>query len=218
MKSQLLLLPITLLSLSLSSCSKGVILPSGYGDYYDSKVRQFMEDNKTIGDVDVCYLGDSLTDLYDVNKWFPEYKNANRGIGGDTTDGLAYRIKPSAYEIKPKVITFWIGFNNLETMFNNYESILKGLHKNLPDSKIAIIGFTPNTWGRQEQVLSANPKVKKIAEKYSHPYVDLYDYLLDNSTGTINAEYTIDGGHFTEKGYEIITSILKPVIDDLMKG
>ena len=115
----------------LSACNK-----SRFGEYYDKKVKQFEEENKTLTEVDVAFVGDSITDLYPVEEFFTGYKVANRGIGGDTTTGLINRLKVSVYDINPKVIYTMIGINNYKTMFNDYEKILQGYKENLPESKV----------------------------------------------------------------------------------
>ena len=91
-----------------------------FKEYYDMKVAQFEEENKTIGSVEVAFLGDSLTDGCDLNVYYPQYVTVNRGIGGDTTFGLEKRLKVSAYDVNPKVVVMLICANNFGTMMNNY--------------------------------------------------------------------------------------------------
>ena len=56
-----------------------------FKQHYEDRCAQFKEENKTAQDLDVVFLGDSLTEGYDVNKFYPQYKVLNRGIGGDTS-------------------------------------------------------------------------------------------------------------------------------------
>ena len=72
------------------------------------------------GEIDVAFLGDSLTDGYDLEKYYPEFKTANRGIAGETTGGLESRLQVSVYDLKPKVCVMLIGANNMDTMFKLY--------------------------------------------------------------------------------------------------
>lgn len=191
-----------------------------FKEYYDNKVAQFTEENKTIGEIDACFLGDSLTDGYDVKTYYPQFKVANRGIGGDTTTGLIKRLKVSAYDINPKVVTVLIGVNNIQNMLNDYEDIVTGLKDNLPNTKIALLSLTSMTkeWGRNNELAKKrNVEIQKYAEKYSCTFVNLYDPLLDPNTNELKEEWTTDGGHFTPAGYEVITSVLTPVLTDLLK-
>ena len=109
--------------------------------YYAAKLEQYERENAEYEDyeVDVAFIGDSLTDGYDLSTYYPRYVTANRGIGGDTTFGLEERLQVSLYDLKPKVVVMLIGANNMDTMLENYESILQGLKENLPESKIIML-------------------------------------------------------------------------------
>src|SRR5262249_39740333 len=70
------------------------------------------------GDVDVLFLGDSITDGWRGQKkvWegaFGAMKPANFGIGGDRTQHVLWRIQNGELDgIKPKVAVLMIGTNN----------------------------------------------------------------------------------------------------------
>ena len=168
--------------------------------------------------MDVAFIGDSLTDGYDLKEFYPQYTVVNRGISGDTTFGVENRLETSLYDLKPKVVVMLIGVNNIHTMFDNYENILISLRDNLPESEIVLISLTSMSkeWGKNNQLAAYNNiKIKLLAEKYGYKYVDLYSALLDVETGEIRAEYTTDGGHLTPKGYQIYTQTLTPVLEEL---
>ena len=191
-----------------------------YQKHYNERVAAFEEENKTLKDVDVVFLGDSLTEGYDLEAYYPEYHAVNRGIGGDNTFGLEKRLKVSAYDINPKMVMMLIGVNNLDTMLNNYENIVVSLKENLPSSDITLLSLTSMTkeWGRNnEKAQKKNTKIKEYADKYNLRYLDLYNALLDKTTNELKLEYTTDGGHFTAQGYDVITSVIKPVIDSYLK-
>lgn len=190
--------------------------------YYSNKISQYEEENEKYEDyeIDVAFLGDSLTDGYDVAKYYPQYKTSNRGIGGDTTVGLEARLDVSVYDLKPKVAVMLIGANNMSEMFDNYEDILRGFKENIPDTKIVLVSLTSMSgeWGKKNQLAAYNNvKIKLLAEKYGFEYVDMYSALMNIETGEIYDEYTTDGGHLTAKGYEVFTRELTPVLDALLK-
>ena len=68
-----------------------------FWEYYNSKIEQFELENEQFKDtkVDAVFLGDSLTDGYDLKKFYPEYIVLNRGISGDTTIFLAESFQSS---------------------------------------------------------------------------------------------------------------------------
>lgn len=190
--------------------------------YRENKMQQYRKENEQYDDyaVDVAFLGDSLTDGYDVAKYYPQFVVSNRGIGGDTTFDLQARLQVSVYDLKPKVAVMLIGANNFNTMFENYEDILKGLKENLPDTKIVLLSLTcmSGDWGRNNtQAAYNNVKIKKLAEKHGFDFVDLYSPLMDITTGEIYPQYTTDGGHLTTQGYEVLTAQITPVLHSLLE-
>ena len=190
--------------------------------YRAAKLEQYEQENAEYDDyeVDVAFIGDSLTDGYDLAKYYPQYVTANRGIGGDTTFGLEERLQVSLYDLKPKVVVMLIGANNMDSMLQNYESILKGLQENLPESKIVLLSLTAmggEHWGRKNQLAAYNNvSIKLLAQKYNFAFVDLYSALYDVSIGEVYEGYTIDGGHFTHEGYTVVTAQITPVLKELL--
>ena len=191
-------------------------------EYRAAKMEKYREENLRYDDyeVDVAFIGDSLTDGYDLEKYYPEYLVSNRGIGGDTTFDVEGRIETSLYELKPKVAVMLIGGNNLGTMFENYEKILKGYKTNLPNTKIILVSLTAmgQKWGAEKNEIAAlnNVKIKILAEKYGFDFVDLFTPLYDITIGEIYAEYTNDGAHQTPAGYEVFTATIKPAVKNAL--
>ena len=191
--------------------------------YYDNKLLMYEEENNQRADyqTDIAFIGDSLTDGYDVASYYSEFVVSNRGIGGDTTFGVENRLKVSLFDLKPKVVVMLIGANNMDRMFENYEQILIKIKENLPNSKVVLLSLTAMSreWGKKNQLACYNNVlIKKYAEKYGFTFVYLYTPLTNLSTGELYEEYTIDGGHFTAKGYEVVTSIVKPVVTELVQS
>jgi lysophospholipase L1-like esterase len=190
-------------------------------EYYSNKLELYGKENKIYSpfEVDIAFIGDSLTDGYDVEKYYPEFKVENRGIGGETTHGLLARLDVSVYQLKPKIIVMLIGANNFKTMFEDYEDIIIGIKENLPDTKLVICSLTSmgGEWGKNNQLAAFNNvKIKAYAEKHGCPFVDLYTPLLNMKTNEIFEHYTTDGGHLTAEGYEVLTSAIKPVVTEIL--
>ena len=66
------------------------------------------------------------------------------------------------------------------------------------------------------KVLSDKALEELLAEKYGFYYVDLFSPLFDVSTGEVYEGYTVDGGHFTDKGYEVVTAQIPPVLESIL--
>jgi lysophospholipase L1-like esterase len=127
-------------------------------------------------------------------------------------------LQVSVYDLKPKVVVMLIGGNNINTMFDNYERILKGLEENLPNTNVVLLSLTSMSgeiWGANNKLAAYNnAKIKLYAEKYDFEFVDLYTPLMNLETGGIYDEYTTDGGHLTDKGYEVLTRCITPVVTE----
>ena len=191
--------------------------------YRASKTERFLSENEKYGDyeVEVAFLGDSLTDGYDLEKFYPDILTVNRGIGGDTTFDLEARLQVSVLDLKPKVAVMLIGANNLSTMLDNYENILISLKDNLPETEIVLLSLTNmgQDWGKGNQLAAYNnTRIKKLAEKYGFTFIDIYTPLMNAETGEIVPEYTTDGGHLTQKGYEVLTSQITPVLKAILNA
>lgn len=187
--------------------------------YYIDKTASYEIENESLGKVDVAFIGDSLTDGYDVVAYYPDLAVINRGIGGDTTHGVLARLDVSVVIPAPEVIVMMIGTNNIDDMFTDYEDIIIEMKKSLPDTEIVVLSVTPVTAADPTQngkIALANVKIKAIAEEHGLTYVDMFTPLYDLEAGGLRAEYTTDGLHFTPLGYEVITATLRPVIDELL--
>ncbi len=190
-------------------------------EYYEAKLELYSAENEEFEEyeVDIAFIGDSLTDGYNLAEYYPDYVTANRGIGGETTHGLEDRMQVSLYDLKPKVAVMLIGGNNLDTMMENYEDLLIGMRDNLPETKVILLSLTSmgGSWARKNQLAAYNNVIiKKLAAKYGFAFVDLYTPLFNESTGEIYAEYTSDGAHLTPAGYRVFTDAVTPVIEELL--
>ena len=189
--------------------------------YRSEKIKTYRQENERYapGEVEVAFIGDSLTDGYDLDLYYPDLVTSNRGIGGDTTFDLEKRLQVSLYDLQPKVVVMLIGANNFKTMFENYEDILIGIKENIPNSKVVLLSLTSMSgeWGKNNHLAAFNNvKIKVLAEKYGYEFVDLYTPLLNLETNEIYPEYTTDGGHLTHEGYVVLTAQIRPVIDRLL--
>ena len=188
-----------------------------YAVIYQEKCQKF--DNQNIKDFncDIDFVGDSITEGYDVKSFYKGYKVANRGISGDTTDMLLTRMEVSAFNLQPKVISLLIGTNNLETCMNNYDAILQGFYEHLPNTKVVVVGILPRR-GEDlcKKIEDNNAQIAKLTEKYTYTYVDL-NALFVVEDYKVNESLFKDGLHPNKKGYQLLTDNLLPVFSSLLK-
>lgn len=124
-------------------------------EFWQKRHEQFLERAKK-GDVDVLFLGDSITQAWDgpgkeiFQNRFAPWKPANFGIGGDRTQHVLWRITEGKEleGISPKVVVLMIGTNNFssdssEQIAEGIKAILTTLHEKLPDTKVLLLGVFP---------------------------------------------------------------------------
>jgi lysophospholipase L1-like esterase len=61
----------------------------------------------------VVFLGDSITDFWNLKESFPGKPYVNRGIGGQTTQQMLVRMYPDVIELKPAVLVILAGTNDI---------------------------------------------------------------------------------------------------------
>ena len=187
------------------------------------------------GDIDVLFMGDSITDFWRntegafagkpiLDKYFGHLKVANFGIAGDTTQGVLYRLQNGEGQgFSPKAVMLMIGTNN--TMQNNAPEIAEGigavvleLLKDFPDSKILLLGVFPRSTANdpvRETIKEINDIIKRLHDGKRVYYLDIGSEFLD-ADGNIPEDVMTDALHPSTKGYEIWANAVKDPLGKLM--
>lgn len=188
------------------------------GDYWANKVEVFASER--IPDNPIIFIGDSLTDRYQLEKYYPNKPAVNRGIGGDVASGLWDRKHLVGLEKKPTAVFVMIGTNNLLyniqlfTYISEVEKFLLYIQEQVPETKIFVQSICPMASKHNvlpQTIQSYNQDLKAMAEKNGFTYVDIYS-LFAGKDGYIKPELTVDGVHFTPLGYEIWTRKINELI------
>ena len=177
--------------------------------YYWDKKSHF--ETLPQADADIIFLGDSLTDSCEWQELFRNVRLKNRGISGDTTNGVLNRID-EVLESKPRKIFIMIGINDLnqgvkvEDILNNYKIILKYFQEKTPQTEVFVQSLLPlnnqnfPNNGMNKKIIELNDKLRKLSQKSSFHYIDLYSSFLDGDN-QLDARYTTDGIHLNGQGY-----------------
>ena len=65
---------------------------------------------------DVVFIGDSITEGWDLNVYFRKGYMLNRGIGGDVVEGVAFRFDADVVQLKPHACVMLIGINDVSAL------------------------------------------------------------------------------------------------------
>src|SRR5947208_330375 len=97
--------------------------------YHDANTKL---SNPVKGEDRVVFMGDSITDGWKLDQYFPGRPYVNRGISGQTTPQMLIRFRPDVIDLKPKAVVIFAGTNDLagntgpmtlETIENNLASM-----------------------------------------------------------------------------------------------
>jgi lysophospholipase L1-like esterase len=198
-------------------------LPSLWTSYhYKERVSYFKELNNGLKDGGIVFLGDSITEQFIVSEFFPDHYVINRGISGDTTEGVLKRLEESVYNIKPSKIFLLIGVNDLgnekdiDHIGKNIDIIITKILDKLPHTDIIVQSVYPVHKDKHNKIKKRivgkrnnkdidklNRSIINIANKHDIDYIDM-NTLLQDSNGNLDFEYTIEGLHLTPLGYRIV--------------
>ena len=225
---------ISVLSIAIIFTSVVFNMPSNNNnnDYYQNKCASYKVQNSNLSKGQIVFLGDSITDLYCLDEFYNTLDLAtyNRGIGGDTTQGLLDRLQVSALDLQPSKIVLMIGANDVygnrsnEYIINKYNQILTQIKQHLPSTQVFCMSvisqsesFTqyfdgePVVQQKIQQIMQLNPQIQSLAEGLGYEYVDLFTpTIVENNF--LNPNYTDDGLHLNHQGFEVWTNILKPLL------
>ena len=187
------------------------------------RVFDFMNDNRSyfwtqrqtaLGAV--VFVGDSLTGNWDAKQMaalFPKLKIANRGIGGDVSRGLLFRLKEDALDLNPKALVVCIGSNDLSAHADpagiaaNIADIIGQARQHNATMPIILCTIAPRNSpvaptkpGAQSDL---NARITKLAAGQQHlALLDLVPVLGDDRGEPVPANYTADLEHLAAPGYE----------------
>ena len=194
-----------------------------YSTFYMQRSSLF---NKlSITSKDIVFIGNSITNGAEWNELFPQKRVKNRGISGDTSEGVFDRLD-AVVKGKPAKIFILIGVNDIsqeikvETIVLNMKRIVEKIQKESPKTKIYIQSILPvnpdfemfKGHMKPELIKEINQFYQNIAQEYKVNYIDLYSHFLEDGTDKMNKKYTNDGLHLLGEGYLVWREIGKPYL------
>lgn len=170
----------------------------------------------------VVFLGDSITHGWgSLEKDFAGLKVVNRGIGGDVTRGIRFRLKEDVLDVHPAAVVILIGTNDLglggnpEDAAANIEAILHDLRAANPRMPIILCKVMPRAIepGRfPEKIQALNRSLETMAAKDARiSLCDTWSIFANEQGGAKKDEFP-DLLHPNAIGYGKWTAALKPLL------
>ena len=179
---------------------------------------------------DIIFLGNSIT--AEGKDWSSRLDNSiirNRGIGGDTTDGVLARLG-EIIDSNPTAVFLLIGINDLYNntiekpsesyIADNIINIAKKIKSNSSNTKVYIQTLLPISKKKSYKYYDLyNQSIKRInkiiienQQKGLYSVIDLHSLFVDNK-GQLRSDLTYDGLHLNEQGYLVWPDFVKPITD-----
>jgi acyl-CoA thioesterase-1 len=183
----------------------------------------------------VVFFGDSITDIWKLETYFPDKPYVNRGIGGQTTPQMLVRFRQDVIDLHPKVVVILAGTNDLagntgpmlsEDIEANLSSIaeLAKLHniRVVFASVLPVHNYTEKSKDffaqrPTERILELNSWLKDYCRTNGLVYLDYFSALVDDK-GLLKKELADDGLHPNAAGFKIMTPLAQAAIEKAMAG
>jgi lysophospholipase L1-like esterase len=180
----------------------------------------------------VVFLGDSITDGWNLAKYFPGKPYVNRGIGGQTTMQMLVRMHPDVIHLRPAAVILLAGTNDIahntgpetqEMVEDNIRAICELAESH--NIKIILCLLTPisdYTKAKQTEhrppadIISLNHWIESYAPDVHAQLADYYTALVDDK-GMLREGYSEDGLHPNAKGYELLAPVAEAAIEAALK-
>jgi beta-glucosidase len=172
----------------------------------------------------IVFVGDSITEGWQtLEQDFADLKIkvVNRGIGGDTTPNLLYRLHADVLDLQPRALVLLIGTNDLgeHTPPADIADNLRVLHRRVraayPQIPIAWCLVMPRRGDDTypERIRALNNLIREIAA--TDPRITLCDTftalaLPDGSS--IPEDFVPDRLHLNAAGYAVWKGVLHPIV------
>lgn len=183
----------------------------------------------------VVFLGDSITDGWRLNEYFPERDFVNRGISGQITGEMLGRMKADVIDLRPALLLVLAGTNDiargvsLQIIQNNLTMIADLAEKH--QIKPLFASLLPVSDYHKEQnpqyerskqrppatIRELNAWLSGFCRQRGYPYVDYFSALADAS-GLLRPELADDGLHPNSAGYRLMAPLAQEAIDKALKA
>jgi lysophospholipase L1-like esterase len=179
----------------------------------------------------VVFLGDSITDIWKLEQYFPDKPYVDRGISGQTTPQMLARMFEDVINLKPTAVILLGGTNDiarntgpetLEMVEENIQAITElaqahGIKVILCAlTPVSDYGPRPMTVGRPpSDILRLNAWIKDYAAQSHAVFADYFAALVDEK-GMLKDGFSRDGLHPNDKGFELLAPVAAAAIQQAL--
>jgi len=214
--------------------SRAAMLRDDFGELARYRDANAQLKRPTAADKRVVFLGDSITDGWPLEKYFPGKNYVNRGIGGQTTPQMLVRFREDVINLQPAVVVILAGTNDiagntgpmsLEEIEANYASIaeLAKAHgiRVVFSSILPVHNYTERSTNMYLQrpmakIRELNRWLQVYCKANGLVYLDYFSATTDDA-GFLKKDLAEDGLHPNAEGYSIMAPLAEAAIAKALK-
>ena len=190
---------------------------------WESAITKFEEQDKQNPPAKggVLFVGSSSIRLWKLDESFPKLAAINRGFGGSEIADSTHFADRIILKHEPRLILLYAGDNDIakgksaETVTDDFRKFVKVVQTRLPKTRVVFIAIKPSIarWKLAGKNAKANAAILEICRKDDRlDYADIWKPMLGQDGKPSPGLFAKDGLHLNGKGYELWTSIVKPLI------
>jgi len=177
----------------------------------------------------VVFFGASITNRWDFHKFLPEYKIINRGVGGQLVPAMLTRFKRDVIDIQPDAVIIKFCSINVRPQMplSVMEDAMTMMVQLAQANGITPIVSTIIPPGKPEAHIGDfsvidtlkefNQWVRDYAAENSLYMIDFAGAIGDEN-GFLPRDCSTDPVHVNDKGYDILSKAVAPVLDEVLKN
>jgi lysophospholipase L1-like esterase len=168
----------------------------------------------------VVFFGDSITDLWRLNEYFPARDFVNRGISGQVTDEMLARVEADVVALKPAAMLLLGGTNDIargvpiDIVENNIQAIaeLAQSHGIKPMLASVLPAGESRADHPPQTIVALNRWIQNLCRLRSYVYVD-YFAAMTGPSGYLRPDLSDDALHPNSLGYRLMAPIALAAIE-----
>lgn len=208
------------------------MIPTYMNDF--GQLGRYREANAALGalrpgEQRVIFFGDSITDAWHLDQYFPGKGYINRGISGQTTSQMLVRFHADVIALQPAVVVILAGTNDIaentgpisvEDIEANYAAIAELAHahgiKVVFSSVMPVHDYTPqsqNFFAQRDpaKILTLNAWLKNYCAANDLIYLDYFSAMVDEH-GLLRKDLAGDGLHPNDAGYRTMAPLAEAAV------
>ncbi len=214
----------------------GIVAKMGedFGEQYIYAAQNAALPPVAAGEQRVVFIGDSITDKWNLAAFFPGKPYVNRGIGGQVTPQMLVRFSSDVLALKPKAVVILGGINDIQGVLQvesdaqivaNYKAMAQLAVANGVTPVFTLLmpvnNYTENAATMlqdrpPERVAWINAWLSGFCADNGYGLID-YGPVLRDDKGLLKAEFTTDGIHPNDTAYALMAPIAEKEIERVLK-